>query len=99
MIRCQHIAEPLNIQKPRCCILPRCLQQDMVGLVAAQNVIDQIGRDRHLTSGFFLAGMAPLDQPGNDSAIAEGAFEQPAFLQPGFQIIAQHVLVEQVERA
>ncbi len=63
--------------------------------MAAQHVIDQIGRNRDLPPGLFLAGMALVDQAGNHGAIAEGALQQEAFVQPGFQIVAQHVLVEE----
>ena len=30
-------------------------QQHMVGLVAAQHVVDEVGRDRHLAARFLLA--------------------------------------------
>ena len=64
-----------------------------------QHVVDQVGRDRHLPAALLLAGMAPLDQAGNHRAIAEHALEQVALVQPGLEIVAQHVLVEQLRRA
>ena len=94
----QHIAQALNIQKSRRRIVARRLQQDVVRLVAAQHVVDQIGGDRDLPSGLFLARMALLDKTGNHGAIAEGALEHKTFVEPGFQIVAQHVLVEEVRK-
>ena len=49
----------------------------------------------HLAAGLLLAGEAPLDQAGDDRAIAEGALHQRGFREPGLEIVAQHVLVEQ----
>ena len=41
------------------------------------------------------AGMAFFNQPGNQRRIAKGSLHQKTLAQPGFQIISQHVLVEQ----
>ncbi len=60
-----------------------------------QHVIDQIGGHGDLPTGFFLARMALFNQAGNQSCIAKGALHHEAFAQPGFQIIAQHILVKQ----
>lgn len=38
----QELAEPGNIQKPRGGILPGGLEQDMPGVMAAENVVDEI---------------------------------------------------------
>ena len=58
----EHSPEPLNIQKPLCRIGAGRAQQDVVGFVAPEHVVYQVGGDRHLASGFFLAWMPPLDQ-------------------------------------
>ena len=44
----EHFAEPLDVEEAGRGIGPRRAQQDMVALVLAQHVIDQIGRDRNL---------------------------------------------------
>ena len=44
---------------------------------------------------FSLPGKAALDQPGDDGAGAEGALHQRRLGEPGFEVVAQHVLVEQ----
>ena len=95
----QHIAKPLDIQKPRRRIVARGLEQDVIGLMAAQYVVDEIGRHRHLPPALFLAGMALVDQAGDHRAIAERALQEEAFVQPGLEIVAEHVLVEQVAQA
>jgi hypothetical protein len=43
---------------------------------AAQHVIDEVGRHRHLPAALLLAGKAPLDQARDDGAVAEGALHQ-----------------------
>ena len=62
----------------------------------AQHVIDEIGGDRDLPPGLLLAGEFPLDQPGDDRALAEGALHQRGFRQPVLEIVAKHVLGEEV---
>ena len=74
---------------------PRRTKQQMVGLMAAQHVVDQIGRDGDLAARFFLAGKAPLDQAGDDRTVAKRALHQRRLGEPGFQIVAEHVFIEQ----
>ena len=45
---------------------------------------------------FSWPGKAPLDQPGDDGAGAEGALHQRRFRQPFLEIVAEHVLREQI---
>ena len=92
----EHFAEPLDVEQAGGGVGARGAQQDVVGLMLAQHVIDQVGRDRELAARFLLAGEAPLDQPGDDGAGAERALHQRRFGEPGFQVVAQHVLVEQL---
>ena len=58
----QHVAKPPDVEQAGRRVRARRLQQDVVGLVAAQHVVDQVGRDGHLPAALLLAGMAPLDQ-------------------------------------
>ena len=46
-----------------------------------------------------LAGMAALDQAGDDGADAERALHQARFGKPGIEVVAQHVLAEEVPRS
>ena len=43
--------------------------------------------------------MPLLNQAGDDGAIAEGALQHEAFVEPCFQIVAEHILVEEVGEA
>ena len=52
----KHLAEAADVEKAGRRILPRGAQQDVVGLVAAQHVVDEVGRDGHLAPGLLLAG-------------------------------------------
>lgn len=91
----EHLGKSADIEQPGRRIGARCLQQDMVRLVAAQHVIDEIGRHRHLTAALLLSRKTLLDQPCDDSAGAESTLQHPAVVQPGLEIVAQHVFVEQ----
>ncbi len=61
----------------------------------AQHVVNQVGREQHLAPGLLLPGEPPRDQSGDDGAGAEGALHQRGFGKPGFQVVAQHVRIEQ----
>ena len=61
----------------------------MVGLIAAQHVVDQVGREGDLTARLLLARMLPLDQPADDRNFAEGAFEQRRIFDPVDEFIGQ----------
>jgi len=91
----EHFAEPAHVKKSGRGIGTRRAQQDVIGLMAAQHVVDEIGRNRQLAARFFLAREPAFDQAGDDRAIAEGAFHQRRFGKPGFEIIAEHILIEQ----
>jgi hypothetical protein len=93
------LAETGNIQKSFGRVVPGGLQEDVVRFVGAQDVVDEIGRYGHLTARFFLARVPPLDQAGNDGAVAEGAFQQARFGEPGIEIVAENIFLEQgIER-
>ena len=47
-------------------ILARAAQQQVVGLVPAQHVVDQVGIDGELPAAFLQTRLAALDQPGDD---------------------------------
>ena len=95
----QHIAEPADVEEAGRGVGPGGLQQDVVGLVLAEHVVDEVGRDRHLPAGLLLAGMALLDQPGDQRAVPEHALQEVALRHPGFEVVAEHVLVEQLGEA
>ena len=40
--------------------------------------------------------MAALDQAGDERAALEGALHHEALVEPGFEVVAQHVLVKQL---
>jgi parallel beta-helix repeat protein len=76
-------------------VLPGGAQQNVIGLVAAQHVVDEIGRDGHLTPALLLAGEAALDEAGDDGGMAKGPLHQHGFGQPRLEVVAHHVLVEE----
>ena len=95
LIRASISLEPADIEQPGRGIGARRAQQHVIGLVLAQHVVDQVGREQHLAAGFLLAGEAPRDQAGNDRAGAERALHQRGFGKPRLEIVAQHVRIEQ----
>ena len=64
----KEITEPRDVQEPCGRIGPRCLEQDVVRVVAAQHVVDEVGGDGDLAAGLLAARVAPLDQAGDDRA-------------------------------
>ena len=92
----QHHAQTPHVEESRRRIGARGAQQHVIRLVLAQHVVDEIGGHRDLPPGFLLTRKAALDQPGDDRAIAEGALHQRRFGEPGLQVVAEHVLGEQV---
>ena len=77
-------------------LLARSAQEDVVGIVLAQHVVDQVGAEGNLAAGLLLAGMAPLDQAGDDSTVPEGALDQRALGHPLLEIVAEDVDGEQL---
>ena len=65
-------------------------------LVLAQHVVDEVGRDRDLAPRLLLARIAALDQPGDDGAGPEGALHQRRFGEPVLEVVAEHVLGEEL---
>ena len=86
----------LEIGQPARRVLAGRAQQHMVGSWRAQHVVDQVRVEGDLAAGLLLAGIAALDQPGDDRDVAEGALEHGRFGHPLLEIVAQHVLVEQL---
>src|SRR3546814_4350328 len=66
----QQVGEPPHIRHARACILPRGFQQQMVGLIFPQHVINEIRRKSDLPPRLALARVLPLDKAADDSNIA-----------------------------
>ena len=73
---------------------PGGLQENVVRVVPAQHVVDEIGRQRDLAPGFLAARMAALDEAGDDRYLPERALHQVRLRQPRVEIVAEHVLGE-----
>ena len=72
---------------------PGAAQQQVVRLVAAQHVVDQVGGEGDLAAGLLLAGKPPLDQARRSGRTGlKARLHHRALRQPGFQVVAQHVL-------
>ena len=87
----EHIAQSLEIEQPGGGVGARRAQQDVVGLMLAQHVVDEVGREQHLAARFLLAGEAARDQPRDQRAVAKGALHQRGFRQPCLKVVAEHV--------
>ena len=74
--------EAAELGHPRAGVVPGGAQQQMLGLVAAQHVVDEVGREADLAPGLALAGMLALDQPADHRHLAEGALEQNGSARP-----------------
>ena len=87
----EQAGEPADVGHPRARVGPGGLQQQMVGLVAAQHVVDQVGREGDLPAGLALARMVALDQPADHRHLAEGALQQVRALHPVDELVLEDV--------
>src|SRR5262249_10206204 len=92
----EHFPEPFDIEQSRGRIGPRGAQKNMVGLMLAQHIVDEIGRNSKLAARFLFTREALFDQSSNNRTTAKCALHQSRFGEPGFQIVAEHVLIEQL---
>ena len=76
-------------------IVPRRAQQQMLGLIFAQHVVDEVGREADLLAGLALAGMLALDQPADHRDFAERALEQMRLFDPFDEFMFEDVGREQ----
>jgi hypothetical protein len=90
----QEKVEPSDIDEASCRIGERSAEKNVVGLVLAEHVVDEVGGNGHLTPRLLLSRMAALDQARDDGSHPEGAFHQARLGEPGVEIVAEHVLVE-----
>ena len=92
----EHFAEPADVEQAGRGVGARGPQQHVVRLVAAQHVIDQVGRDRDLRAAIFsLPGKRRSISPAMIAQVRKVRFINADFGKPGFEIVAEHVLVEQ----
>src|SRR4029079_5167231 len=63
---CEHIAQTPNVEETSGCVGARGAKEDVVGLMAAEHVVDEIGRDRDFPARLLLARKAAFDQPRDD---------------------------------
>src|SRR5205823_7650007 len=89
----QKIAQALQVSELVRRVLARGAQQDVVGLVLAQRIVDQVGAEGDLAARLLLPRKAPLDQAGDYRHVAKRAPQHRRLVHPGFEVIAQHVLV------
>jgi hypothetical protein len=94
----QEIAEPVDIDQACRGVGESRFQQNVPRLVLPKHVIDEVGGRRHLPSGLLLPGVAALDQPRDDGADPERALHQARLREPGVEIVAEHVLVEELRK-
>src|SRR6476619_543931 len=59
----QKAAQASDVDQAGCGVGEGSLEENMVGLMLAEHVVDQIGRNGHLPAGLLLPRMAALDQP------------------------------------
>ena len=67
----------------------------MVGLVAAEHVIDEVGRDAQRPAALVLAGNGPLDQPADDRRLPKRPAQERRGRHPVRQFILQDLRAEQ----
>ena len=94
-MRGQHFAQARDVDQAARSVVAGAAQQQMVGLMAAEHVVDEVGGERDLAAGLALAARPALDQTGDQGAGLERSLHHRALGQPRLQIIAQHVAREE----
>ncbi len=56
------IAETRDVEQTAGGVAPGGFEQDMIGLMAAEHIVDQVGGDGDLAAALFFAGVAAFDQ-------------------------------------
>ena len=87
----QHVAKPRCIDKPAHRILSRGTEQNMIALVFIQDIVDQVGTERHLPAVLLLAGVAAFHNSCHHGGLAESAFQQRRIFQPFVQLLPHQV--------
>src|SRR5262249_33285023 len=90
----EHFTKTLDVEQTGRRVRTRSAQQNMIRLMLAQHIVDEVGGNRELPARLLLARKTLFDQSGNDGAAAKRALHQRRFSKPRFQIVTKHVLVE-----
>src|SRR4051812_41047742 len=67
----------------------------MLRLVAAQNIVDEIGREADLASGLLLPWMLSFDQPADHRDLAESRLQKVRTLNPIDEFLLENIGGEQ----
>ncbi|GAG27170.1 unnamed protein product [marine sediment metagenome] len=67
----EKIAQACDVQQPCGSIGPGRFKQDVVRLVPAQDVIDEVCRHRHLPACFLAAWVPALNETGDNGHLPE----------------------------
>ncbi len=92
----QKVAESRDVQKACGRVGPGGLQENVVRVVPAQHVVDEIGRQGDLAPGLLAARMTTFDEAGDHRYLAERALHQVRLRQPRVEVVAEHILGEQL---
>ena len=87
----QQVAKPPDIGQPRPRVGPCRLKKQMVGLIFAQHIVNQVSGKGHLPARLALAGMLPFDQSADDRHFAERAFKHVTCFHPVDEFVGQYV--------
>ena len=87
----EQIGQPPHIGHPRPRIGPGGFEQDVIGLVFLEHIIDQVGRERDLLAGLALPRLLAFDQPADDRHFAKSAAQQVAFGHPLDEFVGQNI--------
>src|ERR1700730_15142493 len=68
----QHFGKAFDVQQSCSRVFVSRAQQNLFRLVRAQDVIDEVGRERTLPAGLLASRPPALDKTGDDRAITEG---------------------------
>ena len=91
----QEKVEATDIDEAGCRIGECCMQEDVVGLVLPEHVVDKVGRHGHLAVGLLQPGVTTFDHPRDNGADAKRTLHQARFGKPRVEVVSEHVGIEQ----
>ena len=91
----EHLLDPGEVDQAAHRLFAGDLQEQVVGVVFAQRVVEDVGGEGGLPPGLAAALVRAFDQARDDGGVAEGALHHGVAGEPGLEAVAQGCEVEE----
>jgi hypothetical protein len=85
----EHLLDPAEVDEAARRLLAGDAQHQVVGVVLAQRVVEDVRGEGRLPAGLAQARQVALDQPGDGRGVAEGALHHRVLREPALEPVAQ----------